>query len=228
MNEQKSVLIVEDESIIAEELRRITTQLGYQVIAVTHRYVEAIKVLEQQVPDIVLLDIGLDYSENDGIDLATHINEYYKIPFIYITANADLRTVNRAKVTKPAAYITKPFNRDLIYTNIEIALHKCLQHQNQGHITVKQGLKKITVNFNEIVFLKADNMYTEIHTNTNNIYIVRKYLKSFLDNISQSFVVQIHRSYAVNLNFVQSYTSEFVFVNNQKLPVSNLYKKNLH
>lgn len=227
MNSEVRILIVEDESIIAEELRRIIIRLGYQVVGVAHRYQEAIALMEKHSPDLVLLDIGLNYSQNDGIDLASHINNLYKIPFIYITANADIATVNRAKTTEPAAYITKPFNDTIIYSNIEIVLHKYYANETTEAIMVRQGGKKTTLNCHKIVYLKADNMYTEIHTADNKIYIVREFLKSFLTKLDKPFMVQIHRSYAINTAFIQSYTACHVFMTDIKLPLSHLYKSNL-
>lgn len=227
MNSAIKILIVEDESIIAEELRRIVVKLGYQVSGVAHRYQEAVMLMEKQIPDLVLLDIGLDYSKNNGIDLATHINQLYKIPFIYITANADMATVNRAKTTEPSAYITKPFNDSNIYSNIEIVLHKYQTEKPPETIMVKQGVKKVLVNCHKIIYLKADNMYTEIHTADNKTYIVREFLKSFLIRLNKPFIVQTHRSYAVNIHFMQSYTNDYVFIGDEKLPLSHLYSKNL-
>ena len=227
MSREVSILIVEDESIIAEELRRMVIKLGYQVVGVAHRYQEALMLVEKHLPDLVLLDIGLNYSDSDGIDLASHINRFYKIPFIYITANADIATVNRAKTTEPAAYITKPFNDSTIYSNIEIVLHKYFHGESSESIGVKQGGKKIMVNCHQIIYLKADNMYTEIHTADNRTYIVREFLKSFLIRLDKPFITQIHRSYAINTNFVQSYASDYVFVADIKLPLSPLYSKNL-
>lgn len=227
MSREASILIVEDESIIAEELRRMVIKLGYQVVGVAHRYQEALMLVEKHLPDLVLLDIGLNYSDSDGIDLASHINRLYKIPFIYITANADIATVNRAKTTEPAAYITKPFNDSTIYSNIEVVLHKYLYDESSENILIKQGGKKVMVNCLKIIYLKADNMYTEIHTADNRTYIVREFLKSFLTRLDKPFITQIHRSYAVNTNFVQSYSTGHVFMNDIKLPLSPLYSKNL-
>ncbi|MFN6945868.1 MAG: LytR/AlgR family response regulator transcription factor [Cytophagaceae bacterium] len=219
-----NILIVEDESIIAEELRRIVIRLGYKVVAVAHRYEEAVALIEQQVPDLVLLDIGLDYSKNDGIDLGAMLKDAFGIPFIYITANTDVATVTRAKFTEPAAYIPKPFNPDIIYTNIEMALHR-ESTQVARQIPVKTGSKKTLVDIRRIVFLKADNIYTELHTADNKTYVLRESLKSLLLQFEENGFVQIHRSYAVNLSFVESYTADYVYATDHKLPLSDSYKK---
>lgn len=227
MNNSIQVMIVEDESIIAEELKRLIMRLGYVVTGVAHRYLEAVQLLQQHTPDIVLLDIRLEYSTNDGIDLADYINTVYKIPFIYITANADTNTVNRAKQTSPAAYITKPFNAELVYSNIEIALHKKTVVDRARQIQVKNGSRKIVLDIQSILFLKADNLYTEIYTADGRKFVVREYLKQYLTSLSAHFIVQVHRSYAVNIHHISYYNNEHVCISGHKIPVSDSHRRNL-
>lgn len=215
------ILIVEDESIIAEELRRIVSRLGYEVIGVLHRYTDTLDALKTKKPDLILLDIGLDYSDKDGIDLAKEINNKYKTPFIYITANADLATVQRAKKTKPASYILKPFNEQTIFTNIEIALHKEITPQS---IIVKNGTHKVKLNCEKIIFLKADNIYTEIYTANMKKYVLRDTLKNVLNQLPESLFIQVHRSYIINRDFIQSHTNKYIVIRNERIPLSNSYK----
>jgi DNA-binding LytR/AlgR family response regulator len=208
-----------------EILRRIIERLGYTVCAVANRYSEALEFLQQKTPDLVLLDIGLDYSDKDGIDLANYINETVKIPFIYITANADVYTVNRAKITQPASYILKPFNEQSIYANIEIALF----HQgSKNSITIRHSGKNILLNCDRIDFIKADNMYTEIHTNDGKKYIVRRFLKQMIEELPDDQFIQIHRSFVVNRKSIRSYSSEFAFIANTKIPIGESYRKFLN
>jgi DNA-binding LytR/AlgR family response regulator len=216
------ILIVEDEAIIAAELKQIVLKLGYDVIGVAHRYTDTIRLLQSQAPDLVLLDIGLDYCENDGIDLGAYINNTLKIPFIYLTANADEATVRRAKLTNPAAYILKPFNNEAIFSSIEIAMYK---ESNTHSIFIKQGVNKSKINCEKIRYLKADNMYTEIHTSDNKKYVIREYLTSFLSQLPIDSFVQVHRSYVVNFNFISSYTNRHIVLDTLKIPLSNMHKQ---
>ncbi len=222
MKNNDSILIVEDESIIAEELKRIVMKLGYTVTAVVHRYEDAVESLRSNTPSLVLLDIGLDYSDKDGIELAEHINEKYKIPFIYITANADSLTVNRAKVSKPHSYILKPFNEETIYANLEVALYDKRQLKM---VIIKQGTKKIELDPSKILYVKADNIYIEIYLVNNKKYVIRSFLKKFhKEELPHNFFVQVHRSYLINRNFIQSYTNDYVMVGEEKIPVGSSYR----
>ncbi len=116
MNKVK-VLIVEDEMVIAMNLVSILEDLGYDVLDPANSYEEAVDALKEEQPDIALLDIQLD-GDKDGIDFARYINQYQEIPFIYLTSNADSRTLNQAKETSPSSYLVKPFNQDDLFTSI--------------------------------------------------------------------------------------------------------------
>lgn len=115
------ILIVEDEIIIAEDMHQLLLSLGYEVIGIAHKYSVAVDLLERVKPDIILLDITLGGAKT-GIDLAHHINTKHKIPFVFLTSHADAATVKKAKEVRPRAYLVKPFNKEDIYTTLEVAL----------------------------------------------------------------------------------------------------------
>lgn len=116
------VLIVDDEAIIAMDLKNRLEHLGYSITAIAHSGDDAIKMAAQTHPDIVLMDIMLGKSM-DGIEAARQINKLHDIPIIYLTAYADENTLSRAKITKPFGYILKPFEERELHSAIEIALY---------------------------------------------------------------------------------------------------------
>ncbi|HID43340.1 MAG TPA: PAS domain S-box protein [Archaeoglobaceae archaeon] len=117
------VLIVEDENIVAMDIKYTLKNLGYTVSGIASSGEEAIKLVEETSPDIVLMDIMLR-GEMDGIQAAEIIRSRHYIPVIYLTAYSDSRTLQRAKVTEPFGYILKPFEEKELKTSIEIALYK--------------------------------------------------------------------------------------------------------
>lgn len=118
-----SVLIVEDEPIIASDIEMTLKEDDYSIAGIAHSSTKAIDMLHRTSPDIVLLDIAIQ-GDKDGIDIAHLINDKYKLPFIYITSFADKETLTRAKSTLPYGYIVKPFkDRDIIST-IEMAVYR--------------------------------------------------------------------------------------------------------
>lgn len=115
--------IIEDERIVALDLKFKLQKLGYDIIGMSSSGEEALEKIEEIKPDLVLMDIMLQ-GELDGINTAKIIKEKYKIPFIYLSALSDEITINRVKITEPYGYILKPFDIGDLKTNIEIALHK--------------------------------------------------------------------------------------------------------
>jgi PAS domain S-box-containing protein len=117
------VLIVEDESIVAEDIQRSLQSLGYAVSGVASSGYEGIRKAEENGPDLVLMDVVLR-GEMDGIEAANQISSRLNIPIVYLTAYADEKTLERAKITEPFGYIIKPFEDRDLYTTIEMALYK--------------------------------------------------------------------------------------------------------
>ncbi|BAY97802.1 PAS/PAC sensor hybrid histidine kinase [Tolypothrix tenuis PCC 7101] len=118
-----NILVVEDEAIVAKDLRNRLTRFGYTVPAVASSGQEAINKALELSPDLVLMDIKLK-GQMDGVEAAQEIHKHLDIPIIYLTAYADDHTLDRAKVTDPFGYLLKPFKERELQTNIEIALTK--------------------------------------------------------------------------------------------------------
>jgi PAS domain S-box-containing protein len=117
------ILIVEDESIVAMGIEHRLHQLGYQVAGIADSGSMAIEQIRENHPDLALMDIQLK-EDMDGIEAAQYIRNHFNIPVVFLTAHADTRTLQRAKITEPFGYITKPFQERDLYTTIEMALYK--------------------------------------------------------------------------------------------------------
>jgi CheY-like chemotaxis protein len=120
---QNKILIVEDEAIVAIEIKDKLFEMGYSVSGIAYTGEDALKKVEEQIPDLVLMDINLGEGI-DGIETAEKIQSGMDIPVIYLTAYSDNETLQKAKITKPYGYITKPFNERELHIVIEIALYK--------------------------------------------------------------------------------------------------------
>ena len=120
---EAQIVVVEDESIVAEHIRRSLQKLGYSVSAVANTGEKAIKCVEENNPDLVLMDIVLQ-GEMDGIETARKIRSRFNIPVVYLTAYSDEKILERAKITEPFGYVIKPFSERELRINIEIALYK--------------------------------------------------------------------------------------------------------
>jgi len=123
MNAAKKILIVEDEIIIAEDLERKLKSMEYDIIGIASSGEEAIKKIKENNPDLVLMDIVI-HGMMDGIETAAQIHSLFDIPVVYLTAYADEKTLERAKITEPFGYLIKPFKERELQITIEIALYK--------------------------------------------------------------------------------------------------------
>jgi PAS domain S-box-containing protein/putative nucleotidyltransferase with HDIG domain len=120
---QIRILVVEDESLVGQDINNMLRGLGYDVVDVVSRGDEAVRIAESASPDLVLMDIVLK-GEIDGIQAAERIWEECGVPIIYLTAYADEATLARAKMTEPFGYILKPFDERELQTAIEMAFYK--------------------------------------------------------------------------------------------------------
>lgn len=117
------ILVVEDESIVAMDIKHRLESMGYTVPGITSSGEEAVEKAAETNPDLVLMDIVLK-GEIDGIEAAQQIKDSLDIPVVYLTAYSDDKTLKRAKITGPFGYIIKPFEDRELHSAIEVALYK--------------------------------------------------------------------------------------------------------
>jgi two-component system, response regulator PdtaR len=118
---KENILVVEDQSVVALDIRNKLRKLGYNVPNTVASGEEAIAEIEHTNVDLVLMDIMLK-GKMDGIEAANVIKFRFGTPVTYLTAYMDTETMGRAKITEPEGYISKPFRLQDLYENIEIAL----------------------------------------------------------------------------------------------------------
>ena len=136
-----TILLVEDEEIVAMDLTRRLSRLGYTVCGSTARGEDALALVRQHCPDLVLMDIRLA-GEMDGVEAAGHIRRECDVPVIYLTAHADRATLDRAKRTEPFGYILKPFEERELESHIEMALYK---HQAERKLRASEEWLRVTL-----------------------------------------------------------------------------------
>jgi len=119
----QNILIVEDERIVAMEIEEQVRSLGYNVIGPAASAVAALRLCETTEPDLALMDIRIE-GDRDGIECVESLRRRFDVPIIYLTALADSITMGRAKLTTPAAYLTKPIRDDELKAAIEITLFR--------------------------------------------------------------------------------------------------------
>jgi DNA-binding NarL/FixJ family response regulator len=180
------ILIVEDEPAIAENISLYLDNNDFEVSAIAYDSDDAFLQLKTNTPDAVILDINLE-SEKDGIDIANYINQYYQLPFLFLTSYSDKNTLDRAKQVKPSGYIVKPFNERTLLASLEIGISNYATEKN--HDMPKLSMDKINKHLlaplSDREFEIAQLVYEGI-TNTqiaDKIYISINTIKSHLKSI---------------------------------------------
>ena len=136
---QATILVVEDEGIVAQEIKSRLEKAGYAVCAVAHDGETAVVRAGNLKPDLVLMDIRLK-GAMDGIEAAGIIGERFGIPVVYLTAYTDPATLERAKVQEPFGYVVKPFETRSLMVSIEIALHR---HRSESERIYREKLQAV-------------------------------------------------------------------------------------
>lgn len=116
------IMVVEDEQIVAEDLRHVLTGMGYRVVGIAGSGEDAVRMARETLPDLIMMDISLA-GPMDGTEAAGKIAAFHDAPVIYLTAFADSAIIEKAKVTRPYGYILKPYQEREIRTAIEISLY---------------------------------------------------------------------------------------------------------
>lgn len=243
MEQPIRILIVEDNVIIADDMQSMLEEIGYEIVDNVIVYEQAEEVLKTQKVDLVLIDIILA-SDRTGIDLGKHIRENYDIPFIFVTSNSDRATVENAKTVKPNGYLVKPFEQQDLYTSIEIALANFTHSTHadkQGNtmpqddlplsnsvlkdsIFVKKQHLYYRIQFEDIQFIKADNVYLEVNT-VDKKFLVRSPLKDYLEKLPKNKFYRAHKSYIVNVDHIDAINSKDIMINNHLIPISKDFKE---
>ena len=227
--------------VVADHLCTVLELLGYEATVPAINYSEGVAMLESERPDLAMLDIQLAGSK-DGIDLAWKIREEYDIPFIFLTSNADPRTIDRVKRLNPPAFLVKPFNRDDLYASIELALHnysskaqKEIPEREEGveenyfikdAIFFKNKNRFDKVRIGDIKFLKAEHVYVEVYTQDGKKYLVRNSLTNLTSKLPSNFF-RTHRSYTINLDCLESINYVYVLIGEHEIPIGKNYREQL-
>lgn len=150
----RKIFIVEDDPIVGHDIRFRLLRLGYDVVGLEKRSSEVISKVEETSPDIVLMDIQLGDSSEDGVSLARRIRAIREIPVIFTSAYSDDKTVLRACMTDPAAYLLKPLETRELQIAIEIAVERA-QRQRETENTRRRLLA--TLQSMEDAVIATDN-----------------------------------------------------------------------
>jgi DNA-binding LytR/AlgR family response regulator len=246
MAQKVKIGIVEDEVIIADSIRMTLQSLGYQVPMPCANYDQGVAMLEREMPDLALLDIKLGKGK-DGIEVGKYIRAKLNMPIIFLTANSDSETVERAKAVNPNAFLVKPFQKEHLYAAIEIAINNFIYSAYSNNNIVDGSEKKLfskdtliikdalfipdgnyfqKVPLDEIIYLNVESDYVTIHTKNRN-FTVKATLQEYLEKHKFTEILRIHERFAVNIHKIDKVSYEYLFIENEVIPISKAYRDEL-
>ncbi|SIR25051.1 response regulator [Maribacter ulvicola] len=233
MNNLIKILIVEDDMIIAANLSVQLTSLGYEVTGIIPRGEEAILHIRGQSPHILLMDINLKGSLN-GVETVKIIQKEKNIPIIYLTANSDDATFEKAKETQPKAFITKPFNKLSLQRTIALVVEQLkditetYQYLPQvevlnDRIFVRHNGRMEKLLLDEILYIEADRNYCVLITSKVK-RILTCTLKVMEEKLPNATFVRVHRSYIINLSKLDVLADRHVEIGRKVIPIGKSQK----
>ncbi len=153
--EKVKALIVEDEIFVARDLQMHLEKMGYMVASMVPSGEQAIQEIENELPDLVLMDIVLQEGM-DGIETAEIIHSRFDIPVIFLTAHGDRAIFERAKKTEPFGFVTKPFQEEDLRKVIEIALFKYKAEQER--MALVREIKKVNKELRDFIYIVSHDL----------------------------------------------------------------------
>lgn len=238
------ILVVEDKLVTAQSIVSVLQKAGYIISGQAASGEDALVSVEKETPDVILMDINLD-GNLDGIQTAEKIREKLSLPIIYLTDLSDRETLSRAKHTRPAAYLLKPFRKEDLLNAIEIAFFNMSEERDaapgeeftpqetvfmfKDRFFIKESEVMFRINISEVLWIEADRAYCKIKT-TKKEYTQAYSMKMFSEKFSHPLLVRVQRSYIVNIDKITGIKGNQLLIGeagNAEIPVSAPYKANL-
>jgi len=242
------ILLIEDEILMADELKEQLLTIGYSDVIHCINEKEAIEQFSLSRPDLLIVDIGLKGSDLDGIDLAIKLHKIQSVPTIFLSAFSDQSTLERIKSVEFANYLVKPSSTRQLFVSIDLAISSyannsnlnnninlespsCPLYARHDHFFIKgvtQAYEKVDVN--SVIWIEAVRGGVNVVTNKKN-YMLTASLSSFTEQFVHADLVRVHRSYIINVKKIQSLKEREFILNYNKstesIPCSKPYWKNV-
>lgn len=229
------ILIIEDDLIMAEDLKEELKGLGYLVTNIARNAIDALAAFDKDIPDLVLCDIDLQGSKQDGIQIARDFNERARVPIIFLSGHYEEALIQRAQEVKHANYLVKPHNTPQLKVAITKAIMEWTEHSdnNEGigsaknldegiaysmgndSFFIKQDSRWVRIFFKDVAYVQSAKAKVHIYVygeDAPKYYEFSVNLASFQRKVSHPTLLRIHKSFAVNLEKIKSYTTNGVLL----------------
>lgn len=243
--EKLKFLVVEDPKAIAIDINARMKDMGYKITDIVSTAEKAYESIENNRPDIVLMDLNLRGKTN-GFEAAAYIDENYELPVMFLTAKMDMKAIKQVADTKAYAFVGKPFNDEELKANAELAyarhnawvelrkkrdLYLSLVDQNsvQEFLFVRADYRLNKIRLADVQYIEALKDYVMINTGENT-YTTHATMKEMMRRLPMRDFVRVHRSYITRIDKIQSikYPDLLLEGSNKILPIGGLYRKELY
>lgn len=234
---KKSIITVEDNLVVAEDLKDKLESLGYEVLGNFLDPTEIVEVLNQRTVHLLVVDILLG-QEKTGIDVVKEVYSHFQIPVVYLTANSESAMVKMAMETHPAAYLIKPFKLSEFVINIDLAIKNFENKKNTDElknddfkvtnedIFIPDNQMHIRINSSDIYAVEADGSYIKILTRDKK-YQISSNLKNFTKQFVDSRFVRISRKHLVNKTYVERINGNTIYLGEYEFQFSKLNRQEI-
>ncbi len=237
MKNKVRILVVEDDMIIAAHICLQLTNLGYEITGIETRGEEAVVHANVNTPDIILMDVNLR-GTLDGIETAKMIQQKINIPIIYLTANTDEASFQRAKETHPYAFIPKPLNSVQLRRAFALVVEQLKENKSEtlnadlpievldDRIFIRYNGKMNKLLLSDILYIEADRNYCKIVTVSNN-YLITATLKTMEEKLPKHKFLRVHRSYMVNIAKLDVIAEGHLEIKRKVIPLGRAHRGSL-
>jgi DNA-binding LytR/AlgR family response regulator len=245
----KTILIVEDELLIAEDLKELLAEEGYTSVYKARNYAQATAVLAEKAIDLALIDIQLGDHDEAGISVAHHINQMAPMPFIYLTSYSDINTIEAVQKTRPWAFLLKPYSKEQLLASIKIAYtnFKAIPvpqvsiaapvntYVNEDtfteeplivneHLLIKDATQFVKVALKDIYWFESDRNYVKVKTQ-HKVYLLRISLKELEFSLPKKMFLRCYKQYIVNVASITTFSSKSIFIDGNEIPISRMLQQ---
>lgn len=229
---KKRILIAEDLSNVSIDIRNLLEKWGYEIFKIVGTTDGALKELEHNLPDLVLMDIDTTGSVS-GIEAATIVSDLHGIPVVFMAERLPADLIRDIAQSEVYGIVIKPYRPETLHATIEIALNK---HQgpskpapvHHGCLFVRADYRHNRIDFDKIVYVEALKDYVTIHM-INGSITTHTTIKGIEEMLPEYDFVRIHRSFIVRIDKIHSirYPDLIIEGKMRVLPIGGLYKKKL-
>lgn len=235
------ILIVEDEALIAENLKLTLEDLGYEVAGTCYTYAEALQAFRTTAADLVMLDINLSSknASEDGLALAAMLRNEGGKQFVFLTAYNDLDTIRQAAKLQPSGYLIKPVNAAAVFATIQTALEKgnaappdTTPVPRPDYFFVRMGARNIKVMWDDIYCIEAGKNYVKLRSAAMKVeYPIRGTLTFVMEQLLPARLtadfLRVSRSICLNRKFITAYSNDWIYCGEEQFENTRFASKDM-